>query len=72
MTVLNDLDRFHLAMDAVDRLPQTGERGIFLKQQLKAKLIEHRLYINQNGQDMPEIRNWQWGAPAADPTAPAK
>jgi len=60
MTVLNDLDRFHLAMDAIDRLPQTGERGLYLKRQLKDKLIEHRLYINAHGQDMPEIRDWQW------------
>jgi xylulose-5-phosphate/fructose-6-phosphate phosphoketolase len=59
MTVLNDLDRFHLAMDAIDRLPQTGERGLYLKRQLKDKLIEHRLYINQHGQDMPEVRDWQ-------------
>lgn len=60
MTVLNDLDRFHLVMDAIDRLPQTGEKGIFLKQQLKDKLIEHKQYINKNGQDMPEIRYWKW------------
>jgi xylulose-5-phosphate/fructose-6-phosphate phosphoketolase len=60
MTVLNDLDRFHLAMDAIDRLPQTGERGLYLKRQLKDKLIEHRLYINQHGQDMPEVRDWKW------------
>jgi xylulose-5-phosphate/fructose-6-phosphate phosphoketolase len=60
MTVLNELDRFHLVMDAIDRLPQTGDRGICLKLQLKDKLFEHRQYINRNGQDMPEIRNWQW------------
>lgn len=60
MTVLNDLDRFHLAMDTIDRLPQTGAKGMQLKQQLQAKLDEHRLYINQHGQDMPEIRNWLW------------
>jgi xylulose-5-phosphate/fructose-6-phosphate phosphoketolase len=61
MTVLNDMDRFHLVMDAIDRLPQTGEQGVYLKQQLKEKLMEHRLYINKHGQDMPEIRDWQWG-----------
>lgn len=60
MTVLNDLDRFHLAMDAIDRLPQTGDKGIYLKQLLKEKLIEHRIYINKHGQDMPEIRDWKW------------
>ncbi len=60
MTVLNDLDRFHLVMDTIDRLPQTGERGARLKKQLGDKLIEHRQYINKHGQDMPEIRNWKW------------
>lgn len=60
MTVLNDLDRFHLVMDTIDRLPQIGEKGIQLKQQLQAKLIEHRHYINQYGEDMPEILNWKW------------
>jgi len=62
MTVLNDLDRFHLVMDTIDRLPQTGDKGIALKQQLQAKLIEHKQYIDKNGQDLPEIRNWKWGA----------
>lgn len=63
MTVLNDLDRFHLAVDAVDRMPQTGGRGLALKRQLQGKLIEHLPYIRLHGQDMPEIRNWRWGAP---------
>ena len=63
MTVLNDLDRFHLVMDVIDRLPQTGDQGIYLKQQLKDKLIEHRQYITKHGQDLPEIRNWKWAVP---------
>jgi xylulose-5-phosphate/fructose-6-phosphate phosphoketolase len=62
MTVLNELDRWHLAMDVVDRLPQTGDQGIYLKQQLKDKLIEHRQYIGKEGRDLPEIRNWKWSA----------
>jgi xylulose-5-phosphate/fructose-6-phosphate phosphoketolase len=60
MTVLNDLDRFHLAIDAIDRLPQTGSEGAYLKQQLKDKLVEHKHYIDRYGQDMPEIRDWLW------------
>jgi len=60
MTVLNDMDRFHLVMDTIDRLPQTGTKGIYLKQQRKDKLIEHKHYIARHGQDLPEIRNWTW------------
>lgn len=60
MTVLNEMDRFHLAMDVIDRLPKTGSRGTYLKQKLQDKLIEHKHYINANGEDMPEIRNWKW------------
>jgi xylulose-5-phosphate/fructose-6-phosphate phosphoketolase len=60
MTVLNDLDRFHLVTDTIDRLPKTGDKGIYLKRQLKAKQIEHRQYIDKYGEDLPEIRNWKW------------
>jgi xylulose-5-phosphate/fructose-6-phosphate phosphoketolase len=61
MTVLNDLDRFHLVMDVIDRLPQTGTQGAYLKQDLQDKLIEHKRYIRKYGQDLPEVRNWKWG-----------
>jgi xylulose-5-phosphate/fructose-6-phosphate phosphoketolase len=64
MTVLNELDRFHLVMDTIDRVPQTGTSGTYLKQQLQDKLLEHRQYINKNGQDLPEVRNWKWVTPA--------
>jgi xylulose-5-phosphate/fructose-6-phosphate phosphoketolase len=60
MTVLNDMDRFHLVIDVIDRLPQTGSRGDYLRQQLRDKLIEHKQYIDRYGEDMPEIRNWAW------------
>ena len=67
MTVLNDLDRYHLVIDAIDRLPQTGERGVYLKQRLQDKLIEHRQFINESGQDLPEVREWKWTIGAKDP-----
>ena len=63
MTVLNELDRFHLVLDVIDRVPQTGEPGINLQQRLREKLVEHRHYINLHGQDLPEVRNWRWTAP---------
>jgi phosphoketolase len=62
MTVLNDLDRFHLVMDVINRLPQTGAKGIELQQRLAAKLIEHKRFIDIHGEDLPEIRDWTWGA----------
>ncbi|QDS93972.1 Xylulose-5-phosphate phosphoketolase [Roseimaritima multifibrata] len=62
MTVLNELDRFHIVMDTIDRLPQTGEIGQALKRLMAEKLVQHREYICKNGQDMPEIRNWRWKA----------
>jgi xylulose-5-phosphate/fructose-6-phosphate phosphoketolase len=60
MAVLNDLDRFHLAGDALDRLPQLGARAPYLKQALVDQLTEHRQYIRRHGQDMPSIREWRW------------
>jgi len=60
MVVLNDLDRFHLVLDVVKRLPQLGDKGLQLKQWAMNKLIEHKIYIEKYGQDMPEIINWKW------------
>jgi xylulose-5-phosphate/fructose-6-phosphate phosphoketolase len=62
MRVQNDLDRFHLVQDVVDRLPHLGSKGAYLKQIVQNKLIDHKIYIDQHGEDMPEIRNWKWGA----------
>jgi len=62
MTVLNDLDRFHLVADAIDRLPQLESSAGYVKQALRDKLIEHREYIVSHGEDLPEIRDWRWGA----------
>jgi xylulose-5-phosphate/fructose-6-phosphate phosphoketolase len=60
MCVLNDLDRFHLVEDVIDRLPQLGARAAYAKQAIQNALIEHREYITAHGDDMPEIRNWKW------------
>jgi len=60
MVVLNDLDRFHLAQDVIDRVPQLQAIGAHAKQLLCNKLIDHREYITKHGEDMPEILNWKW------------
>jgi xylulose-5-phosphate/fructose-6-phosphate phosphoketolase len=60
MVVLNDLDRFHLVMDVIDRVPTLGYRAARLKQWCRDKLTEHREYIVRTGEDMPEIRDWVW------------
>ena len=62
MTVLNDLDRFHLAGDVIDRVPRLRGVAGHEKQMLRNRLIEHKLYISRYGDDMPEIRDWQWPA----------
>lgn len=61
MVVLNDVDRFHLVMDVIDRVPQLSVRAAYLKQALRDKLIEHKQYIYQYGDDMPGIAGWRWG-----------
>ena len=60
MVVMNDLDRFHLVADVIDRVPQLGPRAAYVKQAIRDKLIEHKQYIGKHGEDLPEIRNWQW------------
>jgi xylulose-5-phosphate/fructose-6-phosphate phosphoketolase len=60
MAVLNDLDRFHLASDVVDRVPRLERIGAHFKQMVRDKLVEHKQYITRYGEDMPEIRDWEW------------
>jgi xylulose-5-phosphate/fructose-6-phosphate phosphoketolase len=60
MTVLNDLDRYHLAGDVVDRVPRLQSVGAHFKQFLRDKLIEHKEYVRKFGDDMPEVKNWTW------------
>jgi len=62
MVVLNDLDRFHLAADVIERVPGLGERAILLLQVLRAELLNHKAYIEKHGEDLPEIRAWKWGS----------
>ena len=64
MRVQNEIDRFHLAMDVVDRVPGLGTKGAYLKQRMQDRLIEHKHYIDEHGEDLPEIRNWMWGQPS--------
>src|SRR5665213_1708973 len=71
MTVLNEMDRFHLVMDVIDRLPECGSKSVYLKQQLMDKLTEHKQYIKANGKDMPEILNWKWESKLKDQDRPS-
>ncbi len=60
MRVQNDIDRFHLVQDVVDALDHLGGKGAYLKQKMRDKLIEHKHFIDEHGEDLPEIRNWKW------------
>ncbi|HEY2827419.1 MAG TPA: phosphoketolase family protein [Pirellulales bacterium] len=69
MCVLNDLDRFHLVDDVIDRLPQLGARAAYAKQAIRDKLLDHKQYVERCGDDMPEIRDWRWGGGKASTPA---
>jgi xylulose-5-phosphate/fructose-6-phosphate phosphoketolase len=60
MVVMNDLDRFHLVMDVIDRVENLGSSAAYVKQALQGKLVEHKQYIAEYGEDMPEVRDWKW------------
>jgi xylulose-5-phosphate/fructose-6-phosphate phosphoketolase len=68
MCVLNDLDRFHLVGDVIDRVPKLGARAAYAKQAIRDKLIDHKTYIRRYGDDMPEITGWRWGQESASAT----
>jgi xylulose-5-phosphate/fructose-6-phosphate phosphoketolase len=71
MVVMNELDRFHLVGDVIDRVPSLGARVAYVKQFIRDKLIEHKNYIDQWGEDMPEVRQWRWDPSSAANIAPA-
>jgi xylulose-5-phosphate/fructose-6-phosphate phosphoketolase len=60
MVVLNDLDRYHLVGDVIDRVPALGSRAAYAKQFIRHRLIDHKEYIQKHGEDLPEVRNWRW------------
>jgi xylulose-5-phosphate/fructose-6-phosphate phosphoketolase len=60
MTVLNRLDRYHLAIDVIDRVPGLAVGAAHVKQRFRDKLLEHTRYVREHGEDMPEIRSWVW------------
>ena len=73
MTVVNQLDRFNLAIDAIDRVERLQPVAAHAREQLKNKLIEHKIHVRTHGEDLPEIRHWQWGAtsgPSAQTDSP--
>ena len=74
MCVLNDLDRFHLVQDVIDRVPQLGARAAYAKQAIRDALIDHKEYIYEHGEDAPEISGWKWGQhkPASGRPVPRK
>jgi xylulose-5-phosphate/fructose-6-phosphate phosphoketolase len=60
MVVINDMDRFHLALDVIDRVPGLGARAAYAKQEFRDRLTEHHAYVREHGDDLPDIRDWRW------------
>jgi len=67
MVVLNNMDRFHLVMDVIDRVPGLGDQAAWLRQRMVDNRTRHWAYVREHGEDLPEVRNWVW--PAATPAA---
>jgi xylulose-5-phosphate/fructose-6-phosphate phosphoketolase len=62
MVVLNDLDRFHLVGDVIDRVPKLGPRAAYARQAIRDTLLDHKNYISERGEDLPEVREWRWNS----------
>ncbi|MDX6283755.1 MAG: xylulose-5-phosphate/fructose-6-phosphate phosphoketolase, partial [Kribbellaceae bacterium] len=60
MVMLNDMDRYHLVLDVIDRVPGLARRAAVLRQQMTDKRAEHRAYVRRTGQDLPEVTSWEW------------
>jgi xylulose-5-phosphate/fructose-6-phosphate phosphoketolase len=74
MVMLNDLDRFHLVIDAIDRVPKLGERAGALRQEMVDSRLRARAWTREHGEDHPDIRNWTWpgsGAPSSSSVQPS-
>jgi xylulose-5-phosphate/fructose-6-phosphate phosphoketolase len=67
MVVINDMDRFHLVMDVIDRVPGLGNKAAWLRQQMVDMRARHRAWIQVHGEDLPEVRDWTWGRGAGEP-----
>jgi xylulose-5-phosphate/fructose-6-phosphate phosphoketolase len=70
MTVLNDMDRFHLVWDVAERVPKLASRAPHIRQAMQSKRIEHREYIRRHGDDLPEVKDWVWGQRATGSASP--
>jgi xylulose-5-phosphate/fructose-6-phosphate phosphoketolase len=67
MVVMNDMDRFHLVMDVIDRVPGLGNSAAWLRQQMVDTRVRHRAWICEHGEDLPEVSNWTWRGTATEP-----
>jgi xylulose-5-phosphate/fructose-6-phosphate phosphoketolase len=72
MVMLNDLDRFHLVLDVIDRVPGLGERAAGLRQRMHDERLRHRAYTREHGDDPPEVRDWTWPGGEAARAEPAR
>jgi xylulose-5-phosphate/fructose-6-phosphate phosphoketolase len=72
MVVMDDMDRFHLVMDVIDRVPGLANSAAWLRQQMVDTRVRHRAWTREHGEDLPEVSNWTWRGPATEPGGPAR